>query len=358
MQKQIKVLFITGKLQHYRVPIFNLIVKMSNFDLTVAHSSKKISKDTDLFKEVILDEIKISRFTIHKNNLVSFCNNFDVVVSMLYLQKLSFMRLLYVRNRKYKLIYWGIGLKASQKSEFDTPTFLNKIRFAIAKKSDAMIFYTNYAREKYIANNIDSEKLFVMNNTVQVNNHYIEEVNTKDCILFVGTLNKSKKIFSLLEAYKSALSKHGTLPRLEIVGEGVEYEDLKTWVNENNLFHKIILHGSIYNPNDLERLFKRTLACISPGQAGLSVLTSFGYGVPFITSHNAITGGERLNIKNNYNGILFKTNAELENIIMDIEINQNKYLKMGINARLFYLEERSPKIMAQGFIDAVKHVIK
>ncbi|KAB8152153.1 glycosyltransferase [Kordia sp. TARA_039_SRF] len=350
----VKVLFITGKLQHYRVPIFNLIVKNSNIDLTVAHASKKITTEDDLFEEKILNEKKLGPFTYHKENLLKYCNEFDVVVSMLYLQKLSLMKLLFSR-RKFKLLYWGIGVKASQNSEFDAPTFLNKIRYYIARKSDGMIFYTEYAKDKYIANGIKKEKLFVMNNTVEVLPK-ITKAEKKEILLFVGTLNKSKKILDLLKAYKKVYATNKELPILEVVGNGVDFEEANTWVKENNLSEKIKMLGAIYDELELEKKYKRALACISPGQAGLSVLSAFGHGVPFITSSNAITGGERLNIKNGFNGILFSTNEELENIIADIATNPKKYIKMGDNAQEFYHKERSPKIMAKGFIDAVNYV--
>lgn len=352
----LKVLFITGQLKHYRIPILNRIVEMSKFDLTVAHGGKKISLGPDLFKETILNEKKIGPFTIHKRGLYDYCNDFDVVVCMLYLQKLSFMQLLLQRSRSFKLIYWGIGVKASQNSKFDSPTFLNNIRYIIAKKCDAMIFYTDYARDKYILNGVKAEKLFVMNNTVEVK-HLISETFQKQTILFVGTLNKSKKIFYLLEAYKKAFSKCDKMPNLDIVGEGLDFANVKLWVKNNKISNKVKIHGAIYNPKELEKLYKKALVSISPGQAGLSVLSSFGYGVPFITHKDAITGGERLNIESNYNGLIIDNYSELDNILIEIANNKDKYIEMGINSRKFYLNKRSPKIMAQGFIDAVNFTL-
>jgi glycosyltransferase involved in cell wall biosynthesis len=352
---KMKVLFITGKLQHYRIPIFNIISQ--KVDLTVAHSGVKLTNEMDAsFKEIIIKENKIGPFTYHEN-LTDLANNFDVVVAMLYLQKLSFMRLLFARKTAYKLIYWGIGVKASQKSKFDAPTVLNYVRYYIAKRCDAMIFYTDYARKKYIARGIKKEKLFVMNNTVAVIDTLNEKIE-RNKIIFIGSFNKSKKIFSLLEAYLEASKISEALLKIELVGDGVDFEDVKQWVSDNQLGAKIKIHGAIYNPEELERIYKSGIVSISPGQAGLSVLSCFGYGVPFVTSSNAITGGERLNIKNNFNGILFNSDQELKNIIIDISNNQTKYLKMGENAKNYYLAGRTPEIMADGFLDAINYTQK
>jgi len=352
-----KVLFLTGALKHYRIPILNIIAADDSIELTVAHSGKKMDDGTLLFKELIIKEKKIGPFTFHDKEFLKFCNSFGVVVAMFYLQKLSFMKLLFSRKRSYKIIFWGIGVRASQNSAFDSPTVLNKLRYYIAKKSDAMIFYTDYVAKKYKAQGVSEDKIFVMNNTVRVSNT-LTIPEEKSSILFTGTLNKSKKIFSLLNAYNEACKISKSVPVLEIVGSGADFEEVKTWIANSEIKDKIVLHGAIYNEQELEKIFKRSLACISPGQAGLSVLTSFGHGVPFVTSENAITGGERLNIENNYNGYLFSNEKELIDCIIETAENPEKYIQMGKNAKEFYETQRTPEIMAQGFIDAIDFITK
>ena len=56
--KKTKVLFVTGKLQRYRLPILNIISQNNDISLSVAHSSKKISGPEDLFEEIIISEKK------------------------------------------------------------------------------------------------------------------------------------------------------------------------------------------------------------------------------------------------------------------------------------------------------------
>lgn len=352
-----KVLFITYKLQNYRIPILNIIGGQKDIDLTVAHSAEKFDDSNNNFTEVNLEFKKIGPFTFYDSIFKALVKQQDVVVCMFYLQNLSFFKLAISRKRKFKLIFWGIGVRASYTSDFDAPTIMNKIRDYWARRSDAMIFYTQYVKDKYIKNGFSASKLFVMHNTVKVN-EYDEGNATRNDLLFIGTLYKVKKIFELLEAYQQAKQITDKLPKLQIVGKGDEYHAIVQWIKDTNNEENIILHGAVYDESVLAKLFTSSIACLSPGQAGLSVLKSFGYGVPFITHKNAITGGERLNIIDGENGILFNEDSELTQILVDIADNRVKYLKMGENAKQFYDSERTPQNMANGFIDAVHYTLK
>lgn len=338
------------------MPIFELIAK--SVDLTVAHSGSK-PVDGGNFAQLLLKEKFFGPFSIHPN-LIRIANRYDVVVSMFYLQKVSLINLAFVRKRNYKLIFWGIGLRASQKNKFDSFSILNYFRYAIAKRADAMIFYSQYAKEKYKNLGFNGNKLFVMNNTVVVNEP-TNKALVRDRVLFVGTLNYSKRILELLKAfnmYKRSEGEAGYLI-LDIVGAGQSYNEVVNFVHTSGLSDSVKIHGAVYDEKILQGFYDRALISISPGQAGLSVLKSFGYGVPFATVKDAITGGERLNISNGSNGVLLpglNLEVELFDLLVDVSRDSHKYLVMGNNAREYYLNRASPTIMAQGFIDAVQYV--
>ena len=161
-----------------------------------------------------------------------------------------------------------------------------------------------------------------------------------------------------MENYKSALAIDKTLPVLNIIGGGEEFETVQTWINVNNMEKNIILHGPIFDVAQKAKFFQKAFACISPEQAGLSVLESMGYGVPFITGKDSITGGERLNITHGVNGVLLDNINQLQEIILDISKFPEKYIIMGQNAQDYYRRCRKPLDMANGLFDAIQYVLQ
>ena len=347
-----KVLIIQSMIPHYRVPVFNELAQKVH--LTVLYDKGSVPTDAQ-FETIKVDMLRIKHLPcIHKTNILRLANEYDVVISMLSGDFLT-TYILCNSKRMSKLILWGIGVSASYSVRYDSnPNIVDKYSKFI-KKSDAALFYSSYPIEKYKNLGISHEKLFVANNTVKV---LPSEDDNKDGILFVGSLYKEKKIFELLESYKKAFDHCPNLPKLVVVGDGEDSEDVALWVKRNNLQKAVVLTGAIYDEKELSKYFSRAVVCVSPDQAGLSVLKAFGYGVPFVTHKDAITGGERLNIKNGENGILVDSFDELSDIICDCARNKEKYIEMGKNAKKFYEENRTVGHMVNGFLEAINFVLK
>ena len=353
-----RVLIIQNKITNYNLPIYNLIGNNNNIDLTIAHFEKKsILKNN--FKTISLTNYHIGSFVFSNENIFQLCQNFDVVISLADLHWIPLMMLSKKINRKFKLIYWTIGVSASYSNKFDENTRWDFLRYFFLRDADAILFYSSYPIKKYIKKNFAKKMLFVAPNTVKINNkNNVVEPSLKNNLLFIGTLYKEKGIFELLTAYKNAFFNNADIPILNVIGDGKEMSKIIQWINKNELNNKIYLRGAIYDSATLEYYFKNAIACISPSQAGLSVLLSMGYGVPFITNFNSITGGERLNIKNNQTGISYKKHSDLMKIILDICVDKIKYLNMGIKAKKFYNEHRTANHMVSGFINAINYVTK
>jgi len=210
----------------------------------------------------------------------------------------------------------------------------------------------------YWNNIIEKKKIFVAHNTVEVDKNLIKTLN-KDSILFVGSLYKEKKIFELLNCYFAAIKHFGKNKyyELNIIGGGNQYNEILDFVKTHGLEDKIKILGPVFDEKLLSHYFSKALLCISPDQAGLSVLKSMAHGVPFVTRENSITGGERLNIKNGFNGIFYKKEEELVNILVDLSLNTNKYLIMGYNANKYYFENATIDHMTSGVIQAITYAL-
>ena len=335
---------------HYRRPIFEELGKRVN--LTVFYTQNLYDSGRN-FQAVKFRGIKIPKFgylpgidfvraTRHADVLIAPCSSGHKYIN--YIKLFA---------PKIKLIRWGIGVRAGYNIRYDSPLGAEKL-LDVVKKSDAALFYSDYPKLKYEKMGVSQEKLFVANNTVVVNP--IDEQATREKLLFVGSLYPQKRVDLLLEAYAAAYKKSRNIPDLIIVGDGSERKKLESLATTLHIMNKVAFVGQIEKEAELVPLFSSALACISPDQAGLSVLKAMGYGVPFVTLKTAITGGEIFNIKNGVNGVLLDSIDELTDVILDVEKDRNKYLTYGNNAYAFYHTNRLPSAMVDGFMQAIDYV--
>lgn len=351
--RKVRLLILTNKILAYRVPIFSDLASL--YDLTVAYSIGDVSSKKFPFKTLKLPALKFKRFVVQKGNVYKLAKNFDVIIYTGDIAWLKYSTLAF-RKRPFKVITWSIGVSASYDKPYDSVKRWDGVRDFFYKRCDAILFYSDYPIAKYVQRGFNRERLFVAHNTVAVSDKL--GILTKNSILFVGTLYRQKGIFDLLEAYLEAYRLNKNLFPLKIVGSGEEEENIKEFIKNHDLSHQIFLLGAIYDELQKEKLFKEAYACISPSQAGLGVLESMAHGTPFITMHTAITGGERFNIESEVNGLLYNTKEDLVNIILDICANPSYYEKLGINALNYYNDNRTPKVMIQGFVDAINSVLE
>lgn len=352
-----KVLYISEVLSSYNDPVYQIIGK--NTDFTYAWVNKCEVKETT-YKTFQFPHWKCGPFIIHKG-LRRSINQYDVVIITPHLKFLR-LNLLPFLPHKPKLISWSIGLHVTYNKKYNltkAPDFKDKVSRFIESHCDANIFYMPQPIDywkKYTK--IDESKCFVAHNTVKVADfETLPSIDRRDKFLFVGTLYQQKGLGELIEAYSLAKKENANIPMLYIVGKGPEEALIRGMIEERGLSEFVVLTGAIYDENILKEYFLTSLLCISPKQAGLSVQKSLGYGVPFVTRPDAITGGERLDIHDRENGFFYQTIEELAEIMVNAFKRPNEIEQMSTNAREYYLKEASPEKMAQGALDAINYVL-
>lgn len=344
-----KVIVITETLPHYRVGLYGLLTE--EYDLTIAHSGEQVENEN--FKQIEITKKSIGPFFSFKQ--LPQLEKFDVVIFTFNIRILNCYRIIFSK-RKFKLLFHGIGVSASYKNLYDQDKLLDWIRKMFIKKSDGVIFYEHYPLIKYQSFKIDSSKLHVAYNTVMSPDAFDFNNKAYESFIFIGALYKQKKIYDLLEAYLVLYGQsNNDCPKLEIVGNGDEYDNILLWIRKNKLEKRVILHGEITDNHKLESIFLRAIATISPGQAGLSVQKSFSFGVPYVTSKEAITGGELFSIIDNVNGFLYDGKiSNLTSILIKISSNKFDIKEISKNAFVFYQNFRTPKIWLSGYIKAIE----
>ena len=346
-----KIIVYQNIVPHYRKPIFDIIGR--SVDLTLVYTGDTAVPGENYSIEKLPYRHVPKMGPVHGRKLISICKDKDVLISMLGPRSFD------VDNIKLfcphiRTIKWGIGVPASYYTRFDEGSNARQY-IKIINKCDAALFYSDYPRQKYASMGVQREKMFVANNTVAVEKIEIQ-TSTKRNILFIGSLYSQKRVDLLIDAYYKAYNINHGLPDLIIIGDGDQRKKLEKQVDEYGLEKKIRFLGQINDDRTLKGYFIEALACISPDQAGLSVLKSMGYGVPFVTCSNAITGGEIFNIHNDIDGVIIDNLDSLYEVILDIAGNRNKYIEYGKSAMQYYYDSLTPEIMAKGFLDAIEYV--
>lgn len=341
------VLIVYNYLLHYRKPLFNLLSK--EYNLYILHSGNSTVLNEDFYNEIIVLTKKIGPF-FFQNRVLNEVRNpiYDIIIVLFDVRWISSIISIFAYSKKARFILWGAW--------FTNSKIANKIRLLLSTKADASIFYTYSSMLDFLNHGIKPHNLYVANNTVDIGLRIKSYQNkNKHRFLFVGSLDKRKQLDILIKAFTNIVTDIPNHIILTIIGQGSEKENLMNLTNELNITHRVEFIGQINDTSKLNEYYYDSFISISFGQAGLSVLQSLGFGVPFLTKKNAISGGEITNIKNNVNGFLCDDNIQsLQKYLIYIGNNHNELLKMGENAYNYYSEYCTIENYALGFKDAIE----
>lgn len=340
------VAIITGRIPHYRLPFYAELGSRDDVNLSVIHSGQPVDAGALSFTEYVVPRKKWGEIYYHPD-LWEWISKADVIVPIFNLRWLSSDLLIWSRRRQ-KLVWWGIGTGNS--------ALLNRLRIWMVAKSDGLIVYMPKAKQWYIERGIAEEKIFVAPNTVHVEQEEVViDVARRRSFLVVGTLDTRKQLGDLICAFGRITPEIPDDIRVEVVGEGEDLKRLQALALQYGVRERIRFHGSITDNSRLKSLFSSALAVVSPGQAGLSVLHSFAFGVPFVTKANAVSGGEIENIKDGVNGVLYEGGcAELTTVLRHFALCPEYSVELGRHAHAHYRSSRTINHMVSGFMRALQ----
>lgn len=339
-----KVLFIQNQIPPYRKPLYNELSKF--YDVTVIHSGSSTVNTSDLYKEIITKAHKISRFYYQKGVIRRFrSKEYEVIISMFDLGwVMNNLGIFLTRGAKFLL--WGHRYSKNKVS--------NRLRDFLMRKSDGVILYGEEDVQKMIERGISKEKVYIAYNTMFINNFENgSSFHDKHRILFVGRAQKRKKVDLLIQAFAKVLDHIPSNITLDIIGDGEQNLLLKQLVKDLKIDRFVNFHGSITDEVSIKPFFLESIAYVSPGPVGLSVLQSFSYGIPVITYRHCYHGPEFHNIVHEWNGYIYENQGELESILVEYCNNIEKTRYLGNNAFVHYSEKRTANVMIQGFRKAI-----
>lgn len=354
MANKKRVLICQSEISAYDVECYNIISE--SFDLTLAFFTKDKSAMNCCFKKIKLKSRKIGPLYFVKG-IRKLAKEYDVICIPPNFRLPSYCFLPFLPHRN-KIVSWSIGFRVSYVHPYKPERKHDLLDWCfknVLGKCDANIFYMEKSKE-FWHNSIDLNKVFVAINTTQVSPIIIEP-DKKSTILFVGTLYKGKGVDKLLETYSNLIDKTDNPLPLVIVGDGPERQLLEQFVKAHKLENKVNFCGAIFDESVLKDYYSHALISVSPNQAGLSVPKSMGYGVPYATRKDAITGGEIYHITDNVNGFMYEKDEDLLDILLEACENPQKYIEMGKKAKEYYYNNASVRHRAEGAIAAFNYVL-
>lgn len=221
------------------------------------------------------------------------------------------------------------------------PFVILKCDYIICQSYKWQVFFKNITKEnntdKYIViNNWIDTKKYINLSTLHGN---INNVPIR--ILFLSWVDKNKGIFELLEAAKK-LKEDEINFKIFIAGQGMAYEKVKYFIEQNELCERVELCGWVLGKKKLELLKNSDIYVLPSYYEGYpnSLLEAMAVGKACIATN---VGSIPDIIENNKNGILIerKDCIELYKNLKEVILNKNLRIALGKNAQEFIIKNNS-----------------
>ncbi|MGA2775283.1 MAG: glycosyltransferase family 4 protein [Candidatus Omnitrophota bacterium] len=248
----------------------------------------------------------------------------------------------------------------------------NKVRRVIEpiltffmRQSDACIGYTEMSRQYFLSIGVPNERIFITYNTVdfgdseETKKQYSSILNqekeklsltSKKIILYVGSIEKRKRLGILLKAFRQIKLEYKNVSLL-IIGDGPEKSNIEAMVITEHIEDVHIL-GRIVERIGLYFMLSDVL--VLPGSSSLAINQAMLYGKPVITV--AYGGPEYEFIKDGESGFILKRgdDEELKEAILKVILNDNLRIKMGETA-LSLIKKTNVESMVDNIIRAIHY---
>jgi glycosyltransferase involved in cell wall biosynthesis len=376
-----KVVIVQRLCPHYRRPLFRLLAQEPSLDLTLLTSDPeaKVGDEFSDFKHLNFPTSRLQFYWGVKRYLVPispallwhvWSSDYDVLVAEGVTNLIHNVFLFPIcRYKGIKFVCWDAGRRRNAQRTIWrrlADPFFNWI----VRGADACIAYSTVAAEYLKQVGAAMDKVFIAHNTIDVSD-ILQNTRDVECeavlreklgvtghkiILFVGAVERRKKIEQLIEAFQ--LVRHSlTFPvSLLIIGEGDHLVELKTWTATKSLGEQVHFLGKIVDR--VGKYFKLCDVFVLPSEGGLAINQAMAYGRAVIAS--SADGTEADLITNGWNGFLIEEDniKTLSDSIKNVLTNPALAQQMGERARMRIQEKFTLPQMVQSFVRAIYSAVR
>jgi glycosyltransferase involved in cell wall biosynthesis len=327
--------------------------KESRRDWNINYSVVNFSYDL-LFKGSIdkTNSFKIALKTWNKLKELSP----DSLIICDYSNIFGWIALLWGKFKNNKMVFWLASTKDDREHYFPKEPikqfFLKHfdLHLAPGKKTKEYLEYMKVDSNKIIETGYGVENDFYLNIKDKIDhselNSGFKSYSTKKHFLFVGRLSEEKNIFTLLEAFGN-VSKNSDWG-LILLGNGPLKENIKDYLNVNDLYDKVHMPGFIHQ-NEIANYYAFSDVFILPSISepwGLVVNEAMLYELPVIVSNKCGCVPEL--VHNGYNGFTFEPadQRSLERLMRDFIDDKYNITDMGTKSLQIVLKH-SPESVSE-----------
>ncbi len=287
-----KTLLIANTPSHYRSEIYR---KLSEIGVDFYFSDLSTSiKSMDL--KDIKSKCRFGKFLGSDSRIhfvfgaISETFKYDRIIAVGNLRSIHvWVILIYCFFSKKKVYLWTHGW-------YGREGFFKKIfKKCYFNLSDRILTYNETAKKLMLSEGFSSSKIIPIYNSLSsdrqirirqdIISHQDNDTNKgvysdRPYFFFVGRINKNKKLGLVLEAMKKIKSSDFDFL---VIGPEVDNGVFRNQVNNLGLEDRVKFAGPLYDESALAKLIGRGIACIAPGNIGLTAIHSLTYGTPVIT---------------------------------------------------------------------------
>lgn len=287
------------------------------------------------------------RSALKSKNPFRIVKELAIACKVLYYRKKTMVK--YIKNTDSEVIistrdifnYWlsGYGKDGVLKIGWEHNHFHENMRYAdkvsnSAKSLDFLVLVSSELQKFYSERLRNSNCMCIyIPNSIDELPKEVAKLNEKR-LISVGRLSPEKGYLDLLKIFKKINEKNKDWV-LDIIGDGVEREKLKKYIDSNNLGDKVTLHG-FQGKEYIDKVLHNSSIYIMTSYTesfGIVLIEAMSHGVPCIAYSSA--EGAREIINSGENGYLIK-NRNFDAMIMKIEDlmkNKEERKRIGAQAR-------------------------
>jgi glycosyltransferase involved in cell wall biosynthesis len=228
--------------------------------------------------------------------------------------------------RGIQVLYWGfgyhvgVGFGFTAKSKAWQSWVATRFKNGLARLADGYLAYTNRGAEQLVAIGFPRQRIFVLQNTIDMSTQCRIHDTLKDVdshvlrrkfgmrpsstvFVFIGRLLEIKHVDELIEAIIHINRRADPEVAVEavIIGSGPVMDALENQAGDDPAIRFL---GQIDDQTIIAQYLKVAAAVVIPGQVGLAVNHGFAQGCPIITRHHALHSPEIDYISSGYNGLI------------------------------------------------------